>query len=120
MAETITFKMTGSEGFNNKVLAIKGFRKLSGAGLKEAKEFVEQVQAEVMLAASVPVTAVQEDAEDAIRMMEEGGIKVDRTFKQSLNAIIEKLKGVAVDAIEANQLELAKEILSLAIENDRW
>ncbi len=56
---------------DNKISAIKAVRAITGLGLKEAKEMVESVPANVKEAAS------KDDAEDTKKQLEEAGATVE-------------------------------------------
>ena len=114
MAEKIICKMASYDGIlNYKVRCIKGLRLLTGMGLKEAKEFVEAVQANSTHIASVHVTDNDNDYRNAVDLLKMGGITLQRDSVLVLAKLQPRMKDLAKDALDGDQFELAKDILDL-------
>jgi hypothetical protein len=100
---------------NDKVRSIKGLRLLTKMGLREAKEFVETVEAATTHTASVPVTADENEYLEAAELMIQGGIVIERNSLHAKANIQQRLKDTAKYAVETDQFILAKEILDLIV-----
>jgi succinyl-CoA synthetase alpha subunit len=111
-----TFFVEG--GLHNKVRAIKGLRKLSGLGLKEAKDFVEGVESKDQPVVAQFTPAVEGfDLQDAINMLAEGGVRVTRMSGERED-VLGKINAAAVDAVKATEYELAEQLIEV-LKNNR-
>jgi hypothetical protein len=117
MGNVFTFSIRTDDGeFINKILSIKGLRKLTGMGLKEAKELLELVQKNKSLVQSVDILELDEaEKADALRMIFEGGISVidlDNAGTASKH-LLDSIKSVAVKAVEEGQFDIARDLISI-------
>lgn len=114
----MNFTFFVEDGFGNKVLAIKGFRKLTGMGLKESKDFLEAAadKAHPVVAQLTPVVR-DFDLQDAINMLEEGGVKVTGMSGERED-VLGKINAAVVDAVRATEYELAEQLIEV-LKNNR-
>ena len=113
MQETIIFKMAGDS--YDKVRCIKALRALTGLGLKEAKEFVEEVADKDIVTADVIVKGEEDEIAQAIKNLASAGILADRTSREEIAELTTQLVEVTISAIKLDQLQLSKELLDLII-----
>ena len=105
------------DGLYNKVQAIKGLRKLSGMGLKEAKDFLEDVERKAVPVVAKIIPVVEGfDLHDAITMLAEGGAAVT-AMSGEREDILGKINAAAVDAVRATEYELAEELIEVLKRN---
>ena len=113
----MNFTFFVEDGLHNKIQAIKGLRKLSGLGLKEAKDFVEGVEGKAHPVVAQFVPAVEGfDLQDAINMLAEGGVKVTGMSGERED-ILGKINAAAADAVRATEYELAEELIEVLKRN---
>ena len=115
MGKVLTFAMHTADGeFINKVLSIKGLRKLTGMGLKDAKEFSELVQNNKSLVQSVDIVELDEaEKAEALRMIFEGGISVLDNAGTARKHLLDSIKAIAVEAVEEGQFDIARDLISI-------
>jgi len=111
MRKTFNFTMDGE--FANKVQTIKGYRKLSGEGLKEAKAFVELVEELGTVTRAVTTPEDPLDEREAIKEIRTGGIEVDDAHANDREDLIDRIKGCASEAVLANQYDIAEQLIVL-------
>jgi len=113
----MNFTFFVEDGLHNKVQAIKGFRKLSGLGLKEAKDFVEDVALSAAPVVAQIIPAVDGfDLQDAINLLADGGVAVT-AMSGEREDLIGKINAIAADAIKAREYELAEQLIAVLKSN---
>ena len=114
MRKILTFMMANDEAvFNDKIRCIKGLRALTGLGLREAKEFVEEVQANKKVTIAMNITDASESANEAIKLLANGGIVVLDSDGESRKMILDEIKILASKSVEASQYDIARQLISI-------
>lgn len=107
----IKVKMTAQRD-TNKVAAIKGIRSLTGIGLKEAKEFIEEVMETGMtrrIAFSAPKNKV---VQEEFNRLADSGFAVEISG-DNRNKVKDELKKLIKMAVENDQNDIAIELLKV-------
>lgn len=107
---------TGRSGWSyHKVSAIKHFRSMTGASLKDAKEAVEKIH-DTSDGLELTLVSGAVSVADQIRGFEEAGYKV--VEKNNPNSPRELLRRAAITEIERGRFSEARNILHALISNE--
>jgi len=115
-----SFKMSSADGiFYNKVRAVKGLRKLTLLGLKEAKELAESIKYGFpnVTTTSLEVNPDPVAVADAIVNIEEGGITIVDNSGPDRIELLDGVKVLCADAVNKGQYDIAQTLLDLLIAN---
>jgi len=117
MSHIVKFHKVGET--NNKVAAIKAFRFLSGAGLKEAKDAVEDVMAGNKVEWDIHPSAITDGSRpsESVRTLMSEGIGVSGIATKR-NAILQSTMAGAKLAIDDRDYELAISLIKVLKEHD--
>ena len=117
MSHIVKFHKVGET--NNKVAAIKAFRFLSGAGLKEAKDSVEAVMAGNRVEWDIHPSAMVDGSRpsEPVRTLMSEGIGVSGVATKR-NAILLSTASAAKIAIDDKDYELAISLIKVLKEHD--
>lgn len=114
MRKVLTFSMATNDGeFVNKVQSIKGLRALTGLGLKEAKEFSEEIHEKKTLTKAVDIINKPEEQTDAIKMIVSGGISVQDNDNMARKMLLSDIKDIASKAVESEQYDIARSLITI-------
>jgi len=112
MRKVFTFSMATTDGeFINKVESIKGLRVLMGIGLREAKEFSEEVYEKKTLTKAIDIVCAPEAMSEIMKQITYGGISVIDNDGAARALLLSDIKDITARAVDATQYDIARSLI---------